>query len=154
MNGSTCTGLTGLVCSFTAIGYRLPTESEWEYACRAGGTTKWYFGDMTGITGNYGWVSSVASNQTHPVAQKIRNNFGLYDLYGNVWEWCQDWYGSTYYQSSPASNPRGPATGSYRVVRGGSWSANDATDYHSADRYMGAAGGVDSDLGFRVVRPE
>jgi len=100
-------------------GLRLPTEAEWEYAARAGTTTKYYWGDKE--DGDYMWYSANLGNTTHPVGQKKPNVFGLYDMSGNVWEWCQDWYGKNYYGSSPKSNPTGPGSGQGRVLRGGSW---------------------------------
>ena len=96
--------------------YRLPTEAEWEYAAR-GGTTGLCYGDLDAI----GWYDANSAGRTHPVGQKQPNGFGLYDMLGNVWEWCSDWYGEGYYGSSPAADPRGPSTGQNRVLRGGSW---------------------------------
>ncbi len=103
---------------------QLPTEAQWEYACRAGTTTKWYHGNDEKQLGEYAWYeknsgSIFSFRKTHPVAQKLPNAFGLYDMMGNVWEWCQDWYGS--YNSGSESDPKGPNSGSDRVYRGGSW---------------------------------
>ncbi len=98
--------------------WRLPTEAEWEYAAK-GGENYTYAGsnDIAAVA----WYSDNASKTTHAVGQKKPNGYGLYDMTGNVWEWCSDWYGSDYYNSSPKDNPKGPATGSDRVVRGGAW---------------------------------
>jgi len=96
--------------------YRLPTEAEWEYAARAGTT-----GDYAGELYDMAWYRNNSDFQTHRVGLKKPNAWGLYDMHGNVWEWCQDWYEKTYYASSPAADPQGPASGKYRIARGGSW---------------------------------
>jgi formylglycine-generating enzyme required for sulfatase activity len=111
------------ICDWHADGYRLPTEAEWEYACRAGTTTWYAFGDDPARLQHYAWFSENSSLRAHEVARKRPNLWGLYDMHGNVWEWCWDWYGPYAVQS--AKDPRGPkkpAPGSeYRVVRGGSF---------------------------------
>jgi formylglycine-generating enzyme required for sulfatase activity len=96
--------------------YRLPTEAEWEYAARAG-TTGDYAPELDAVA----WYAANWGGETHPVGQKRPNGWGLYDMLGNVWEWCQDWHGADYYKTSPAVDPRGPESGKFRVVRGGSW---------------------------------
>ena len=105
--------------------YRLPTEAEWEYAARAGTTTSWPFGNDSTRLGDYAWYFDSAWSQgeayPHPVGAKLPNPWGLYDIQGNVWEWVQDWYSSSYYHSSPGVDPRGPASESQRSVRGGAF---------------------------------
>jgi formylglycine-generating enzyme required for sulfatase activity len=100
---------------------RLPTEAEWEYACRAGTATAFYFGDDVGRLGDYGWYDRNSGYQTHPVGQKQPNAWGLYDMLGNVCEWCMDWYGEDYYAKSPEDDPQGPSAGQFRVQRGAAW---------------------------------
>ena len=129
--------------------YRLPTEAEWEYACRAGTTTKYSFGDSESQLGDYGWYDKNSGGTTHPVGGKKPNGWGLYDMHGNVWEFCSDWYGS--YPSGSTTDPTGAASGSLRVIRGGGWS--DYSDYcHSANRDRYSPGLRNFILGFRVLR--
>ncbi|WP_298868785.1 bifunctional serine/threonine-protein kinase/formylglycine-generating enzyme family protein, partial [uncultured Gimesia sp.] len=99
--------------------YRLPTEAEWEYACRAGSQTAWFFGTDEGELEKYAWFSNNSGNRIYPAKLKLPNPYGLYDIYGNEWEWCQDFYSATYYSESPLENPTGPARGVERVQRGG-----------------------------------
>jgi len=132
--------------------YRLPTEAEWEYAARAGTTTAYSFGDDAKALGRYAWYGeNFASGGTHPVGQKPANPWGLHDIHGNVWEWVQDWYDPRYYASSPATDPQGPAAGSQRVVRGGSWHST-GNGWRSASRrdYEPDYRGIS--IGFRLVR--
>jgi formylglycine-generating enzyme len=113
------------------VGKRLPTEAEWEYACRAGSTTMNYWGDDKNE--KYAWFRENSEEKAHPVARKKPNKFGLHDMIGNVWEWCGDWYDSTYYEKSTLQNPRGPDSGMHRVFRGGSY-LNNVITLHSALR--------------------
>lgn len=130
--------------------YRLPTEAEWEYAARAGTTTMFSFGDDPDTLGEYAWYGSKSDGETHPAGQLEPNAWGLYDMHGNVWEWCQDWYDSDYYSQSPQENPQGPSAEKYRVIRGGDFSTS-IYDLRSANRnrYYPAHGSYD--IGFRVV---
>ena len=130
--------------------YRLPTEAEWEYACRAGTTTPWSFGDWGEQYGEYVWCAGVSEGQPHVVGQKKPNNWGLYDVHGNVREWCSDWYDQRYYENSPAVDPSGPDAGKLRVHRGGNW-YSDLPVCGSAER--GRADPTRRELGngFRVV---
>jgi formylglycine-generating enzyme required for sulfatase activity len=101
--------------------YRLPTEAEWEYACRAGAATRWYCGDDEDDVEDIAWGRANSDDTTHPVGQKSPNAWGLYDMLGNAHEWCQDWYAPDYYQQSPDEDPIGPSKGLERVIRGGSY---------------------------------
>ena len=102
--------------------YRLPTEAEWEYAAGGGAAhQRWAGTDNESDLGEFAWYRGNSMNRPHPVGQKSPNGFGLFDMSGNVYEWCADWYDADYYKNSPTDNPTGPATGSYRVARGGSW---------------------------------
>jgi formylglycine-generating enzyme required for sulfatase activity len=129
--------------------YRLPTEAEWEYAARAGTTTRWSFGDNVSQLGRYAWHEGNAGMQTHPVGQRQPNPWGLYDMHGNVWEWVQDWQGN--YTSGIAVDPAGPSSGSVRVLRGGSWGGT-ARNCRSAYRNGGTPGARSVGLGFRLLR--
>jgi formylglycine-generating enzyme required for sulfatase activity len=113
-----------------ANGYRLPTEAEWEYACRAGTATVYNTG--ASISDNTGWYNANSGNTTHPVGEKPANAWGLYDMHGNVWEWCWDWYGT--YASGAQTDPTGASSGSYRVLRGGC-GFSPAEEVRSAKRY-------------------
>ena len=115
----------------TGLNLNLPTEAQWEYACRAGTTTTYYWGNS--MNGNYAWYSSNAGgNTTHPVGTKKPNAWGVYDMSGNVWEWCLDWYGNLEY----GTDPKGPSTGAYRICRGGCW-FTDAAACTSSGRHWG-----------------
>jgi formylglycine-generating enzyme required for sulfatase activity len=131
--------------------YRLPTEAEWEYACRAGSTGRYCFGDNEVLLNEYAWSYKNSHNKTHPVGQLKPNDWRLYDMHGNVWEWCQDWYNKNYYDRSPKKNPKGPSSGTYRVLRGGSWGGYTSLDCNSACRDPVVPDSQYHDVGFRVV---
>jgi len=137
--------------------YRLPTEAEWEYACRAGTTTLYSFGDDKASLGEYAWYDAgipYSHQKTHPVGEKKPNAWGLHDMHGNVMEWCQDWFAKDYYAVSPTDDPPGPATGRFRVGRGGSFrsyyfdceSSDGCCTYLPTVRFI--------DLSFRVALGE
>jgi formylglycine-generating enzyme required for sulfatase activity len=128
--------------------YRLPTEAEWEYACRAGSKTAYSFGESSQSLGDYAWFNGNYNFPTHPVGQKKPNAWGLYDVHGNVFEWCSDRLGE--YPKGAVSDPAGPEEGSPRVIRGGSWQY-EAANCRSADRDRDDPSIRVSDLGFRVA---
>lgn len=143
-----CQRLTELPAERAASrGYRLPSEAEWEYACRAGATGRYCFGNDKSELDDYGWVACEGKN---PVGQKRPNTWGLYDMHGNVWEWCADWYGQDYYSILPPNDPTGPAYGTKRVFRGGSF-GNGEVHARCAFRQYGEPGRRNSSIGFRVV---
>ena len=138
--------------------YVLPTEAQWEYACRAGSAGPWCFSPHPGplsaeaakrSLGEYAWFNATARGTTHPVAQKQASVWGLYDMHGNLWEWCQDWYDQDYYAKSPTDDPTGPPEGSDRVSRGGGWDF-PARLCRSALRFYNVPGYRTDFVGFRV----
>lgn len=130
--------------------YGLPTEAQWEYACRAGASTAFSFGTRISGLRDHGWYKSNSDGKTHPVGSRKPNAFGLFDMHGNVWEWCSDWYGSDYYSKAFSIDPENKESATFRVLRGGSWD-EDASSCRSANRYRyDPANRFDSD-GFRVV---
>jgi formylglycine-generating enzyme required for sulfatase activity/serine/threonine protein kinase len=131
--------------------YRLPTEAEWEYACRAGSTAKFDFGDDEASLGECAWFAGNSDNKTHPVGQKRQNAFGLYDMHGNVWEWCSDWYEADYYKKTSGADPLNLSQPAVRVIRGGGWS-DDPRDCRSTNRSGVAPEVWDFNLGFRLAR--
>ena len=107
--------------SLTGKNFRLPTEAEWEFAARGGIKSQGYKYSGSNTLGDVAWYEENSGDTTHDVGTKSPNELGLYDMNGNVWEWCSDWYGDKYYSSSPSNHPTGPSSGAYRVLRGGSW---------------------------------
>ena len=135
----------GKLRSRTGLDFDLPTEAQWEYACRAGTTTTYSYGNSA--NGNYMWYVSNSNDKTHPVGLKSANPWGLYDMHGNVWEWCLDWYGNLAY----GTDPNGSSSGSYRVLRGGGWSFH-LGGCASYIRHAYTPLTASSDWGFRLVR--
>jgi formylglycine-generating enzyme required for sulfatase activity/DNA-binding response OmpR family regulator len=131
--------------------YRLPTEAEWEYACRAGGTGKWCFGDDESALEHYAWYEGNSGDTPHPVGRKRPNAWGLHDMHGNVWEWCADWFGEDFYVVSRPDDPIGPNSGDGRVLRGGGWTVGP-WGTRSADRSRYDPGLRSPYNGFRVAR--
>ncbi len=135
----------------SGFGYRLPTEAEWEYACRAGTTTRYCFGNDPARLGEFAWFRGISGGKTRAVGQRRPNGLGLFDMHGNVWEICGDWYGGDYYKDSPAGDPAGPVTGSNRVRRGGGRSSQEPNT-RSSDRNSTPPDSRGIDMGFRLAR--
>jgi formylglycine-generating enzyme required for sulfatase activity len=132
--------------------YRLPTEAEWEYACRAGTMTRWHSGNDDRGLKDYAWSAFQGGRGTRPVGTRRSNAFGLGDMHGNLWEWCSDWHRGDFYRGSPAMDPVGPSSGTERVLRGGNW-YDGASQSRSACRLEGHPSFRDYSIGFRVVLP-
>ena len=146
-----CYDETGWKCDFTKNGFRLPTEAEWEYAGRAGTKTKFWSGDRYEDICRAAWFQANSGSKTHPVGTKPANPWGLHDIHGNVWEWCNDWYMENYYRISPQMNPKGIDYGFSKVARGGRF-------YSSARHSIAIARGAlppetkSEGYGFRIAR--
>jgi formylglycine-generating enzyme required for sulfatase activity/N-acetylneuraminic acid mutarotase len=143
---SGCVSLAGLAIDYSKKGYRLPTEAEWEYACRAGSTTRYYWGDAMNL--DYCWDTLNSGLGPQPVGQKVPNAYGLFDMSGEVYQWCNDWY--DVYPSASFIDPTGPASGTRRVLRGGSWGEHQFALF-SAFRSSNVLGVQFIDVGFRCV---
>jgi formylglycine-generating enzyme required for sulfatase activity len=144
-----CYDLASWKCNFDANGYRLPTEAEFEYACRAGTTTPYLSGDTPARLAEFAWFDKNSGGHPLPVGQKQPNAWGLYDICGNLWEWCNDFYQVDYYGSAPKQDPRGPAEGKTKVVRGGCWRTS-ADNCRSGYRYNENPGYADVCFGYDI----
>lgn len=127
----------------------LPTEAQWEYSSRAGTTTKWSFGDNEESAGDYGWIDINSDKETHPIGSKKPNQWGIYDMYGNVQEWCADWYANPY-SKGDSKDPTGPELGQAKVIRGGGWGAIP-DDVRSSCRNCNGVDGKNNGIGLRCV---
>jgi formylglycine-generating enzyme required for sulfatase activity len=130
--------------------YSLPTEAQWEYACRAGSLGKWHCGDDESELSRYAWFGD-KEGTTHLVGTKEPNDFGLYDMHGNVMEWCLDWYAADYYSRSPSTNPANTTPGEIRTFRGGAWRASPP-NCAAPNRHKNAPDSASFMIGFRVAR--
>ena len=140
-------------CGAAEGSYSLPSEAQWEYACRAGTTGKWFFGESEAELGDYAWYNDNSEGKPHPVGEKKANGWGLHDVYGNVWEWCADWFDNDYYKESPLSDPGGPSSGAAHVIRGGGWDYPDpARGCRSAHRGKHELRFLHYAIGLRVFR--
>ena len=139
--------------SLTGKKFRLPTEAEWEFAARGGIKSQGYKYSGSNTLGDVAWYEENSGDTTHDVGTKSPNELGLYDMNGNVWEWCSDWYGDEYYGSSPSNNPTGPGSGAFRVCRGGSWD-HGARYCRSSDRGNGTLVNRINNLGLRLCLSE
>lgn len=128
--------------------YRLPTEAEWEWACRAGSTNRFSFGDDEAAAVDHAWTEENSEAGTHPVGLKQPNAWGLYDMHGNVWEWCRDWFAE--FPTGPQTDPSGPESGKFKVFRGGSWN-HQAKFARCGNRFVMAPANGIFFVGFRVV---
>lgn len=144
-----CYDLKTWKCNFDANGYRLPTEAEFEYACRAGTTTPYNSGETPARLGDFAWFDKNSGGHPRAIGQKQPNGWGLYDMCGNLWEWCNDFYQVDYYGTSPKQDPRGPDEGKTKVVRGGCWRVS-AENCRSGYRYNENPGYADVCFGYDI----
>jgi formylglycine-generating enzyme required for sulfatase activity len=136
----------------TATGYRLPTEAEWEYAARGGHISQNFYFCGSNDVGEVAWHRFNSDNSTHPVATRIANELGIYDMSGNVWEWCFDWYDQNYYATKQQSNPIGPDKGKFKVLRGGSWHSITERTCEYTLRYWDYPKSRSNKIGFRCAK--
>jgi formylglycine-generating enzyme required for sulfatase activity len=134
----------------SGMSVRLPTEAEWEYACRAGTATRFNAGNDDNALDAIGWYAENSEDKTHPVGQKKPNAWGLYDMHGNASEWCSDFFSESYFKESTVADPIGPAQGAKSLIRGGAWDDEEPGDFRSASR-LGVKDSGDDTVGFRVV---
>jgi formylglycine-generating enzyme required for sulfatase activity len=144
-----CYDLKSWRCNFEANGYRLPTEAEYEYACRAGTTTSYFSGQTPTRLGDFAWFDKNSGGHPRAVGQKQPNAWNLYDMSGNLWEWCNDFYQVDYYANAPKQDPRGPEAGKTKVVRGGCW-RTPADNCRSGYRYNENPGYADVCFGYDI----
>jgi formylglycine-generating enzyme required for sulfatase activity len=145
-----CKVLNKFKADFSKNGYRLPTEAEWEYACRASTVGEFYWGDK--MDNDYLWYADNAGGRINPVGGKKPNAWGLYDMLGNTWEYCQDWNDKDYYSYSPEKNPRGPKSGECRIFRGGGWNHRKDHDFSCSKRLRSYPDECYPNIGFRCAR--
>ena len=134
----------------TEKNFRLPTEAEWEYACRAGSYNEYFFGNEDDALDEFAWYVENSDQMTQPVGQKKPNHWNLHDIHGNVWEWCQDWYAADYFVHTPKADPLGPSSGDERIVRGGSWCCAPCF-CRDSDRRKFTPNSKDKDVGLRLL---
>jgi formylglycine-generating enzyme len=154
--GNQCADLVNLKINIDVVGYRLPTEAEWEYMCDGGASEAYWWGTDSLQAGTYAWFAGNSSAMVQVIANKKPNKFGIYDAAGNVWEWCNDWYQQDYYEQCDSQgtsiDPSGPAGGIARVIRGGSWRDN-ACELRTSNRGIGIPSWSSTFVGFRCVLP-
>ncbi|SFA71068.1 Formylglycine-generating enzyme, required for sulfatase activity, contains SUMF1/FGE domain [Flavobacterium swingsii] len=140
-----------IICDFTANGYRLPTEAEWEYAAKGGKKSKNNIFSGSNISNDIAWQQNNSDKKPHAVGTKLANELGIYDMSGNVWEWCYDWYNKDYYKSEDGNNPTGPIRGEKKSVRGGSWDSKESY-LRTSNRISTTPNRTYEFYGFRLAR--